>query len=160
MKGKNLQLIANHLTKKEETLAIAESVTSGLLMAALSEAKNATMFFQGGLTAYNLGQKTRQLNVDPIHAEKTNCVSEKVAGQMATNVAHQFASHWGIGITGYAVPVPALHIKECFALYAITYNGAVVRQGRIETRLRGQGRVQRYFVEKVMDEFYKCLIPL
>lgn len=158
MKG-NLQLIANHLTKKEETLAIAESVTSGLLMAAFSEAKNATMFFQGGLTAYNLGQKTRQLNIDPIHAEKTNCVSEKVAGQMATNVARQFVSHWGIGITGYAVPVPALHIKECFALYAIAYNGDVVRSGRVETRLRGQARVQRYFVEKVMEEFYKCLIP-
>src|SRR5690242_7796876 len=60
-----LQNIADALVNRGETIALAESVTSGLLMVEMSLAKNATSFFQGGITAYNIGQKTRQLSVDP-----------------------------------------------------------------------------------------------
>lgn len=147
---KEIAFIAEHLIERAETIATAESVTAGLLMSNFSLAKNATQFLQGGITAYNLGQKTRQLNVDPIHAEGVNCVSEKVAQQMALNVAKKFCSTWGIGVTGYAVPVPALKIKTCFVFYSFAHNDKIVLSGKIETKKRGQANVQMFFVEKIL----------
>src|SRR3954463_15564978 len=101
-----LALIGNYLKQKQQTIAIAESVTSGLLQYAFSNVPDATQFFQGGLTAYNVAQKFKHLQVEPIHAMAVNCVSQLVAEQMALQVCRIFGAHWGIGITGYATPVP------------------------------------------------------
>jgi nicotinamide-nucleotide amidase len=148
---KYLSSISSLLLEKEETVAIAESVTAGLITATFSLAKDATQFLQGGITAYNLGQKTRQLNIEPIHAEKMNCVSGLISQQMAHAVAKKFCSRWGIGITGYAVPVPALKIRTCFAIYSFVYDGKIILTERIETKKKGQANVQRYFTEKVIQ---------
>jgi nicotinamide-nucleotide amidase len=155
--SKSLTTISKYLLAHKETVAIAESVTSGLLMANLSLAKNATLFFQGGITAYNLGQKTRQLNVEPIHAENVNGVSELIAQRMAVQVAKKFCSQWGIGITGYAVPVPELKIDMCFAFYSFSYQSKPVFTSRIDARKKGQGNVQNYFVEGVLKSFTEFL---
>src|SRR5688572_31469658 len=90
------------LVDRELTLSVAESVTSGHLQAALSSAKDATKFFQGGITTYNAGQKCRHLNIEPISALENNCVTEKVACEMAAQVSRLFISDVGISSTGYA----------------------------------------------------------
>ncbi|MFS8617157.1 MAG: nicotinamide-nucleotide amidohydrolase family protein [Solitalea sp.] len=97
-----LREIRNLLIENSRTLSVAESVTSGYLQAAFSSAKDATRFFQGGITAYNNGQKARHLLVEPIHAEACDCVSEKVSSEMATGSNRLFSSDYAIGITGYA----------------------------------------------------------
>ena len=74
--------IKDILCQRKQTIAVAESVTAGHLQAALSSAVEASHFFQGGITAYNLGQKCRHLQVNPISAEGCNCVSEEVAGMV------------------------------------------------------------------------------
>ena len=153
MKQDTLETISSRLTSLHETVATAESVTAGLVTTTMSRAQNATRFLQGGIIVYNLGQKTKHLSVDPIHAEETNCVSAEVAVQMALEVARKFCCHWGIAITGYAAPVPALKIKTCFAYYAIAHNGEIVLSARLDTRLAGQGRVQQYYVDKVLEAF-------
>lgn len=86
------------------TMAVAESVTAGHIQALLSLAPGAFGYFQGGVTAYNLGQKAKLLGIDPIHAEEINCVSEKVAKEMAKGVCRLFSSDYGLGITGYVSP--------------------------------------------------------
>lgn len=88
---KEINAIKDYMIGRHKTIAIAESVTSGHLQAAFSLADNAAFFYQGGITTYNLGQKTRHLHVEPIHAELCNCVSELVAGQMAVGVAKKFS---------------------------------------------------------------------
>src|SRR5689334_9261316 len=101
-----LDKIREQLMTKKQTVAVAESVTSGLLQLAFSSMIDASEFYQGGITAYNLAQKTRHLLVEPIHANSVNCVSQRVADEMATQVAKLFLSDWGIAVTGYATPVP------------------------------------------------------
>lgn len=71
------------INKKQMTLAVAESVTSGNIQAAFSLATDSTTFFQGGITSYNIGQKCRHLLVEPTHAIASNCVSKNVSEQMA-----------------------------------------------------------------------------
>ena len=70
--------IKDLLAKEKLTLSVAESVTAGHLQAAFSSATLASDFFQGGITAYNAGQKTKHLNIEPIAALEDDCVTEKV----------------------------------------------------------------------------------
>src|SRR5690242_510251 len=98
-----LTRIKNKMISQQLTLSVAESVTAGNLQVALSQSEGATQFFQGGITTYNIGQKSRHLNVDPIYALKCNCVDELITGQMALQANQLFLSSYAIGITGYAV---------------------------------------------------------
>lgn len=125
--------IKEQLTAKQQTVAVAESVTAGHLQAALSAAVEASAFFQGGITAYNLGQKCRHLSVDPIAAQDCNCVDERVARTMALNVAQSFVSHYGLAITGYAAKMPEKGLNDLFAFFAVAHKGKVLLCEKIST---------------------------
>jgi len=150
----NLSDIGKTLLATHQTIAVAESVTAGHLQVALSLAENAINFFQGGITTYNIGQKARHLHIEPIHAQTCNCVSEKVAMEMAVNVCHLFLSDWGIAITGYASPVPEQNIKELFAIYAICNKTTIVSHGTIKPEDDGDPvSVRHQYVNKLLEIF-------
>jgi nicotinamide-nucleotide amidase len=149
-----LKSISKHLVSKGETLAIAESVTSGRLQAELSLADKATDFFQGGLTAYNLGQKVRHLHVDPIAAGRSNCVSLQISSTMALSVCNLFSSDWGIAVTGYASPMPERKVQKIlFAWLAIAYHGLVVSTQKIELKKISMLQAQEYYVKTILVSF-------
>ncbi|MBV9987740.1 MAG: CinA family protein [Chitinophagaceae bacterium] len=152
-----LDQIRDILVERKQTVAVAESVTSGLLQAAFSNATDAALFFQGGITAYNLGQKCRHLCVEPIHALDCDCVSEKVSVQMATEVCRLFTSHYGIGITGYATPIPEKKVTELFAHLCIVHNGTIMLAKKIDPADKTALDAQLHFTGTVMDEFLKTL---
>lgn len=117
-----LDTIKEHCIANKLTISVAESVTAGALQLLLSTAPQAQQFFQGGITAYNLGQKATHLAIDPIYAENCNCVDDVISIEMAKNVCGLFRSQIGIGITGYATKVPELYIDELYAHIAIVLN--------------------------------------
>src|SRR5947209_1288485 len=111
--------IKDILDKNKLTLSVAESVTAGHLQAAFSSAVDASKFFQGGITAYNAGQKTRHLDIEPIAGLENDCVTEQVACEMALKVNKLFISDYGIAITGYATKMPEKGLNDLFAFFAI-----------------------------------------
>src|ERR1700712_5984516 len=121
-----INAIKDILVDREETLAVAESVTAGHLQAAFSAGIDASKYFQGGITAYNIGQKARHLHIDPILGNKVNCVAVKIAHTMAIEVAKMFSSDYGIGITGYASIVPECEEEGLFAFFSLAYKQEVV----------------------------------
>lgn len=142
------------MLRKKETIAVAESVTSGLLQLAFSQAEKAAEFYQGGISVYNIGQKYRHLKVEPIHAQAVNCVSEKVSMEMALNVCAMFNSDWGIGITGYATPVPESG-QKVFAYYAIAHKGKIVYKIRM-SQAKGEAlHIQLKYVTNIINQFLK-----
>ena len=145
------------LLTREQTLSVAESVTAGYLQAAIASAENAAKFFQGGITVYNLGQKARHLLIEPIHAEQCNCVSEKIAMQMATEVSQMFTSDWAIAITGYAAPVPELSIHKLFAFYAISFRKKILEVKEIEAVTEHPMKVQLFYVNNILKNFLNHL---
>jgi nicotinamide-nucleotide amidase len=149
--------IKNYLVRNGHTLSVAESVTSGHLQAALSLADGASEFFQGGITAYNLGQKARHLKIDPIHAESCNCVSEKTADEMALHALELFSSDWSISITGYAAPVPALGISERYAFYAVAFRGQIILKKRIVTQEENLMKAQVSLANVLLKAFQEYL---
>ncbi|HEV7780734.1 MAG TPA: CinA family protein [Chitinophagaceae bacterium] len=146
---RQLEKIHHFLKRRQETVSVAESVTSGLLQAALSQAEFASEFYQGGITTYNLGQKYKHLHVEPIHAEMTNCVSEKVTAEMALNVCRLFNSEWGIAVTGYATPVPESGNKV-FAFYAIAHGVKIVAKGKLVPEKKKPLQLQLQYVNSIL----------
>jgi nicotinamide-nucleotide amidase len=86
------------------TVAVAESLTGGMVSSNMVSRAGASGYFLGGTVAYTFESKVSQLKVDPIIAELTDCVSEQVAAQMATGVADLFNADAGLATTGYADP--------------------------------------------------------
>ena len=118
---KPLQKLANIMISYGLSVAVAESCTAGLMQNALSQATDSMSFFQGGLTVYNIGQKAKQLHVNPIEAESCNAVSKSIAEKMAREVAGIFNSEVGVAITGYARAVPEEGINSCYAYLAFYF---------------------------------------
>jgi nicotinamide-nucleotide amidase len=148
--------IRDQILQRKETIAVAESVTSGLVQAAFATAPDASQFYQGGITAYNIGQKYRHLLVEPIHAQSCNCVSDQVAVGMALNVCGLFSSDWGLGITGYAVPAPESG-NQLFAYYAIAYKGRLLANEKITVAEGLPMDVQIYYVNHLLETLNNCL---
>jgi nicotinamide-nucleotide amidase len=151
-----IQSIGNILIERQQSIAVAESVTSGHMQVVLSTATDAVKFYQGGITAYNLGQKSRHLHVDPIHADACNCVSEQVAHEMAIHVCKLFTSDWGLSITGYASKVPESN-NELFAYYAISHAGKIMDAGKIEPPNEEPVSVQAFYAKELMKRLSTVL---
>ena len=154
--NKAIEAIRDFLLAHKETIAVAESVTSGFIQAAFSTAEEASQFYQGGITAYNLGQKYRHLRVEPIQALACNCVSEKIAGEMALHVCDLFHSQWGIGITGYAAPVPESDNK-LYAYYAIAHNNKIASLKKITAEKDESVKAQLFYVNQILSDLSKYM---
>jgi len=149
--------IGQELKDKGLSVSMAESVTSGLLQCAFSNIPDASGFFQGGITAYNVGQKCRHLLVEPLHAIANDSVSEKVAQDLATNVCRLFTSNYGIGIVGYAATMPEKNINSLYAYFAIAYEGNIIQAGKITTEAEEGFPAQLYYTESLLREFLSGL---
>ena len=145
------------LMKKKNTVAVAESVTSGNVQAVLSLAEDARIFFQGGITVYNIGQKCRHLLVEPTHAIESNSVSKKVSDQMALQVCTLFSANYGIGITGYASTVPEKNINKLFAFISIAKNNRVLLSKKINAPISEPREVQLLYTQHVIKMLISIL---
>ncbi len=146
----------NKMRAVRQTVAVAESVTAGLLQQSLAAIENASEFFQGGMTVYNLGQKCTHLGIEPIEAQQCNCVSVNVAKQMAIGVAQKFTADWGMSLTGYATPVPESG-QKLFAYYAICFNGKIKAQGLLRADIKDPAQVQQQYVHTILKKWVACL---
>ncbi len=155
-----LDKVAKLLIKNHHSVAIAESVTSGLIQNVFSNIENAASFYEGGVTAYNIRQKITHLFVDPVHAIGTNCVSERIAREMAMGVCRSFRSNWGIGITGYATPVPQMGIHDLFAFYAICFDHSIVRSSVIHIDHKEPELAQHLYMMAVVKNFAECCLKI
>lgn len=142
------------------SVSVAESVTSGLLQCAFSNIPDASGFFQGGMTVYNVGQKCRHLLVEPLHAIACDSVSEKVAQDLAKNVCKLFTSNYGIGIVGYAARVPEKGIRSLYSFFAIAFEGKIIQTGKIETDAEEGFPAQQFYTETVLKNFLSGLQTL
>ena len=96
--------VVAYLEDRNETVAVAESVTAGGLGHALTFTPGASQVFVGGIIAYSNDVKVNILGIDRSLIEKVSVVSEVVADAMADAVKEKFGTTWGIATTGIAGP--------------------------------------------------------
>ncbi|WP_255305931.1 CinA family protein [Streptomyces sp. Wb2n-11] len=92
------------LAGRGETLAVAESLTGGLVAAELTSVPGASRVFRGSVTAYSTELKRDVLGVDAALLEQRGAVDPEVARQMAAGVRQVLGAGWGIATTGVAGP--------------------------------------------------------
>ncbi|MBM7170781.1 CinA family protein [Streptomyces sp. G44] len=92
------------LAARGETLAVAESLTGGLVAAELTAAPGASMVFRGSVTAYATDVKRDVLGVEGTLLDERGAVDPEVARQMAIGVRKALGADWGIATTGVAGP--------------------------------------------------------
>lgn len=94
------------LTVRGETVAVAESLTGGLVAADLTAVPGASKVFRGSVTAYATELKHELLGVDATLLAQRGAVDPQVAAQMAAGVRKALGADWGIATTGVAGPDP------------------------------------------------------
>ena len=94
------------LTVKGETVAVAESLTGGLVAAEITAVPGASQAFRGSVTAYATALKHELLGVDATLLAQQGAVDPQVAGQMAAGVRKALGADWGLATTGVAGPEP------------------------------------------------------
>ncbi|MGW2832152.1 CinA family protein [Streptomyces sp. NPDC001286] len=94
------------LTVRGQTLAVAESLTGGLVAAEVTGVPGASKVFRGSVTAYATELKHELLGVDAGLLAEHGAVDPQVAAQMAAGVRKALGADWGVATTGVAGPDP------------------------------------------------------
>jgi len=144
----HLDRLVKLIEERGETLATAESLTGGLIGAALTDIPGVSAIYRGGVIVYATDLKTTlagvpadQLAVDgPVHAD--------TAVAMANGVRERLGATYGLATTGVAGPDPQDGIQAGTVYVAVAAPGQTkvqrlalagdrqaVRQGSVEAVL-------------------------
>lgn len=93
-------------TASATTVAVAESLTGGLVTSALVDVPGASAVVRGGVVAYQTDLKSALLRVDADLLASCGAVDPRVAEQMASGVADRLGADFGVATTGVAGPDP------------------------------------------------------
>lgn len=98
--------IIAELTARGQTLATAESLTGGLIGAALTAVPGASAVYLGGVVAYATAQKAVLAGVPAEVLAAHGPVSEQTARALAVGVRAVTGADWAVAATGVAGPDP------------------------------------------------------
>ncbi|WP_152192145.1 CinA family protein [Georgenia satyanarayanai] len=111
------------------TVATGESLTGGLVSAALVDVPGASRVVLGGVVAYATSLKVQLLGVEQAVLDDGGPVQAEVARQLALGAARLLGADCGVGTTGVAGPGPA--------------DGAPAGTVHVAASLRGSVRCRR-----------------
>lgn len=104
----NIHKLTSELAKKfidqSLTVGTAESLTGGLVAAALTSVPGSSAYFQGGLTAYSNQLKVELLGVPFQVIQEFGAVSEECARAMAEGARRKMNVRAAVATTGIAGP--------------------------------------------------------
>lgn len=131
------------------TVATAESLTGGLVCAALTDVPGASAVVRGAVVAYATELKAHVLGVDPGLLASGGAVQAEVARQMASGVCRVLGSEVGVATTGVAGPEP----QDGHAVGTVFV--AVAADGQVQVRelaLTGdRGTIRAVTVDAALD---------
>ncbi len=150
-------VVQRRLAGAGATVAVAESLTGGLLAAALSELPGSSATFRGGLQVYATDLKEVLAGVPREVLERHGAVSAQTAAALGQGAQERLGATYGIGVTGVAGP----QLQEDQP--AGTVHVAVAGPEGLRTRsarLPGdRGRVRVLSVTLALDALRRALPP-
>jgi nicotinamide-nucleotide amidase len=94
------------LVERRETLAVAESLTGGLLAATIVEIPGVSAVFRGGLVVYATDLKHALAGVPEELLAERGPVDPDVAAALAAGARERCGADWALATTGVAGPEP------------------------------------------------------
>jgi PncC family amidohydrolase len=91
---------------RSATIAVAESLTAGLVAGTLASVPGVSAVLRGGVVAYATDLKATLLDVDATVLERGGAVQAEVALAMAAGAAMRLGASYGLATTGVAGPEP------------------------------------------------------
>lgn len=144
------------LIRRAETVASAESLTGGLVVAGLIAVPGSSAAVRGGLVAYHPDLKVSLVGVDPIVlAGPGGSVQDEVALQLARGARARCGATWGVGTTGVAGPEPADGSPVGTAFVAVSGPGVervlrlALRGDRAAIRAASAAAAHRLLLEQI-----------
>jgi nicotinamide-nucleotide amidase len=117
------------LTASGQTVAMAESLTGGLVVAALTSIPGASVVVRGGVVAYATDLKATLLGVPGDLLARHGPVDPRVAAAMAAGVRARLGATYGLSTTGVAGPGPADGKPQGTVFIAVDGPSGLVRSG-------------------------------
>jgi nicotinamide-nucleotide amidase len=144
------QIVLYYLELKQETLAVAESCTGGLLSQRITSISGSSRSFLGGAVVYSNELKTDFANVPPELIEAHGAVSAEVAEAMAQGIRRRVGSTIGVGVTGIAGPGGGTETKPVGLVYiAVSYGNKTESK---ECNFRGdRDRIRLWASQQALD---------
>lgn len=96
--------LLSSLRSRALTLATAESLTGGLIGAALTAIPGSSDAYWGGVVSYSVSAKTRLLGVSEETVTRFGVVSEETAREMAAGALSASGASVAVAVTGIAGP--------------------------------------------------------
>ncbi|MFG1943538.1 CinA family protein [Nonomuraea sp. NPDC048826] len=94
------------MTRLKVTVAVAESLTGGLIGATFTSVPGSSQVFRGGVISYATDLKHQLLGVPEDLLRREGAVHPEVAAEMAAGVARLCEATYGLAVTGVAGPEP------------------------------------------------------
>jgi nicotinamide-nucleotide amidase len=149
------------LERRGETLAVAESLTGGLVAAALTAVPGASRVFRGSVTAYATELKRDVLGVDGGLLADRGAVDPLVAESMAQGVRSRLGADWGLATTGVAGPDPqdGKPVGTVYVAAAGPFGVSVAALGLAGDRAAIRGATVTAALELLVDAVTKPIGP-
>jgi nicotinamide-nucleotide amidase len=96
-------VVGDLLLSRNQSLAVMESITGGLLSSAITDVPKSSQYFIGGVTAYSAKLK-EQMGVPHQIIEQYGTISEETARAMAHAIRERLGADYGLGVAGVAGP--------------------------------------------------------
>jgi len=96
--------VGDRLRDREQTLAVAESCTGGLVGSMVTDVAGSSDYFDRSVVSYSYDAKRALLAVSREALDEHGAVSEAVAREMATGIRDTADTTWGLSTTGVAGP--------------------------------------------------------
>lgn len=102
--GNSAAVIVSLLTRRKQTLALAESCTGGFIAHQITNVPGASKMFKGGIVAYSNEAKEKFLGVRAGTLRQHGAVSKETAAEMAEGARRRFSADYAVAVTGIAGP--------------------------------------------------------
>ncbi len=138
--------VARLLEQKNQTLAVAESITGGLIASRLTLVPGISRYLLGGVVAYHNDVKKSLLDVPAAMLQEHGAVSGPVAEAMAIGCRQRFGADLALSTTGIAGPSGATPTKPVGLVYVgLAWQGGVqsIKYNWIGTRQEVQSRTAK-----------------
>jgi len=98
------EVVGSLLQERNQTLAVAESCTGGLIAHLITSIAGSSAHFLGGVVAYSNESKVNLLGVSAQTLASNGAVSEKVVKEMANGARDKFNATFAVATSGIAGP--------------------------------------------------------
>lgn len=154
--------IASFFKEYNLKLAVAESITAGMIMATITSIEGSSSFFEGGIVSYTKKCKKKLLKIPKTAIKKYTPYSHEVVKYMALKVRKHTKAHIALAISGLAGPSrdnasEDVEIGDIFIAVALNNHYVFTTKKKIEFKERESIRKEasnqalKYLLDTILE---------